>query len=310
MAKNEDGVDFEAIVNDKMGVIPEDTTPDEPAEEAPAEEAEALETGAPAEEVAADPETPVVADPPAEDATPDEVDVPVENATPANLSVEDIKKVLDERDAQVKFDADHYKELTATVTTDLYPNGFDIALKDEQGHVIANVEDYKQYIDPTATTEEAERIIMNEQSRLNKEVQQARDFIAEKAELTQNMENSAIKVFDKYKDYFVKNPDMLEKIRMNYRKTLKLMNNTIVEAPLDLEEFYDFSMKPYIDNLAARPVAKPVTPAPAAPIQSPKETVSDERLDLVGAATTGEGLEVEGKPNWEKITKDKMRGRM
>lgn len=328
MAQNEDGFDFEAMVNDKLGVIQDDTstattddsatnsTDDSTSGVATDDTSTANATGddntgdaaTVTDATTTDDATTTTTD----DATTDDAATTTEDdTTPSNLSVDDIKKVLDERDAQAAFDVQRYKEITTEVTSDLYPNGFDIALKDEQGHVIANVEDYKQYIDPNATTEDAQRIIMNEQSRLNKEVQQAREFIAEKAELKNTMENEAVKVFTKYKDYFLKNPEIQVKIANNYRKTLKLLNNTIVEAPLGLEDFYDFAMKPYIDSLPATPAATATatTTAPVTTVQQPKETISDDRLDLVGSATGEDGLVVDGKPNWKKIVDNKLKGK-
>ncbi len=227
---------------------------------------------------------------------------------PSNVTVDDIKKVLDERDQQVKFDAQRFTDISKEVEKELYPNGYDTTLKDEQGHIIATAADYKQYIDPNTSTEDAERIIMNEQARLNKEVQQAKDFVLEKAELKHTMENDAVKVFNKYKDYFLKNPDIQPKIAENYRKTLTVQGTTIMNAPMGLEDFYDFAMKPYVDNLPATPAAPAAPVAPVVP--KPKQQVKDERLDLEGAPSgQDDGLtKSDGSPNWDKITKDKMKG--
>lgn len=331
MAKNEDGIDFESIVNDKLSGIdfaPADdfVTPpvDDKVANQPIDNTTTQKTD---EEIAS--EKKIADDAEAELAKnekPEETEVrhtkeieaaeaaknPAEGATtettPTNLSVDDIKKVLDERDAQAVFEKKRYQEINTEVSSDLYPNGFETTLKDEKGNVIATAEDYKTYIDPNATLEDAQRIIMNEQARLNKEIQQAKDFIAEKAELKNTMENEAVIVFKKYKDYFLKNPDMQVKIANNYRKTLKLLNNTIVEAPLGLEEFYDFAMKPYVDSLANQPAATTTT-APVVTDLKPKEKVSDERLDLLGTPTGDDGIVVDGKPNWKKIVENKMRGK-
>lgn len=334
MAVNEDGIDFESIVNDKLSgidimagddspVVPPDAPASTPPVEAPTDtQPQKTEDEIISEKIAADEaETEL-----AKNETPEETEArhakAVEEteaakkaadeaaalvAAPTNISVDDFKKVLDERDAQVAFDKKRYQEINTEVTSDLYPNGFDTTLKDEKGNVILTAEDYKTYIDPNATIEDAQRIIMNEQSRLNKEVQQAKDFVAEKAELKNTMENEAVIVFKKYKDYFLKNPDMQVKIANSYRKTLKLLNNTIIEAPLGLEEFYDFAMQPYIDNLQKTTTTTTVAPVETPP--EPKEKISDERLDLVGTPTDDNGLVVDGKPNWKKIVSDKLKGK-
>lgn len=325
MAVNEDGIDFEAIVSDKLNGVDfavADDTVDAPVVDDVATVAKNVDIiqktddeKAVEQQIAADAEAELV-----KAETPEQTearhtkeiedvatDVPVVDDIPTNLSVEDIKKVLDERDAQLAFDKKRYQDINTEITSDLYPNGFDTTLKDEKGNVIATAEDYKTYIDPNATIEDAQRIIMNEQARLSKEVQQAKDFVAEKAELKNTMENEAVIVFKKYKDYFLKNPDMQVVIASKYRKTLKLLNNTIIEAPLGLEDFYDFAMKPYIDKLP-KPTPTPVT-APVIAAPKPKEKVNDERLDLLGAPTNDDGLVAEGKPNWKKIVDNKMRGK-
>jgi len=345
-------IDWDALVNDKMGNTPDDNAPsnnDGGADTTVDDDKKGVVADAPS--AAADSvDTPAADDKPApvddktdeekaeearvaakekeaelaKDETPEETTArhnqeaidkkaeedaaaaAAEDETPSNLSVDDIKKVLDERDQQVKFDAKRFEDISLDVAKDLYPNGFDTTLKDESGHVIANAADYKQYIDPNATTEEAERVIMSEQSRLNREIQQAKDFILDKAELKHNMENDAVKVFTKYKDYFLKNPDMQQKIAANYRKTLTVQGETIMNAPMGLEEFYDFAMKPYIDN---QPAASVVT-APVAPVVAkPKEQVNNERLDLLGAPSGQDDAmtKSDGSPNWGKIVKDKMK---
>ncbi|HWT40067.1 MAG TPA: hypothetical protein VN081_02245 [Dongiaceae bacterium] len=231
-------------------------------------------------------------------------------AEPKPLTADDLNKALDARDQQVKFDAERYKTIESEVAKDLYPNGFDTTLKDEAGHVIANAADYKQYIDPNATTEEAERVIMNEQARLNGEIQQAKNFIAEKAELKHSMENDAVRVFNKYKDFFLKYPDVQPKIAASYYKTLKIQGTTIMDAPQSLEDFYDFAMEPYLKNLPQTAPAAPATPAPATPPAAPKSKVNDESLDLMGAPSGQDDgmVKSDGSPNWEQITKAKMKG--
>lgn len=232
------------------------------------------------------------------------------------LSAEDIKKILDERDNQAVIDKQRYKEISADITSDLYPNGFETNLKDEKGNIIATAEDYQKYIDPEASLESAQRIIMTEQARLNREVQEAKDFISEKAELQNTMEREAVRVMVKYKDYFDKNPDIQPRIAEKYHKTLKVMGKTIVEAPIGLEDFYDFAMKPYLDKLSADTNKGSTDTSgddkskdePAG--DNPDEKVSDERLDLVGTPSedSSNSLIVDGKPNWDKIVKDKMKG--
>lgn len=325
MAVNEDGIDFEAIVNDKLNgidlgatedpiidpVVDDATTTtvqktdDELAVEkkiADDAEAELVKTEKPEETEAR--HTKATEDAEAAKKAAEEATA-LEN-TPTNLSVDDFKRILDERDAQATFDKKRYQDINTEITSDLYPNGFDTTLKDEKGNVIATAEDYKTYIDPNATVEDAQRVIMNEQARLNKEVQQAKDFVTKAADLKNTMENEAVIVFKKYKDYFLKNPDMQVTIANKYRATLKLLNKTVVEAPLGLEDFYDFAMKPYIDNL---PKSTPTTVAPVVAVPKPKEVVSDERLDMLGSPTDDNGLVVDGKPNWKKIVSDKMRSK-
>lgn len=335
MAENKDDIDFGAIVNNKLEVDNFATTDDTPAtppddavttppDESATPPQKTDEEIAAEKKVADEAEAELVKNEKPEDTEARHAkeiedaeaakkvadEAAALEATPTNLSVDDIKKVLDDRDTQATFDKKRYQEINTEVASDLYPDGFDTTLKDEKGNVIATAEDYKTYIDPNATVEDAQRIIMNEQARLSKEVQQAKDFITEKAELKNTMENEAVKVFFKYKDYFLKNPDMQVKIADNYRKTLKLIKDTVVEAPLGLEEFYDFAMKPYIDSLEKQPTPAPTTPtAPVDTAQKPKEKISDERLDLMGSPTDDNGLVVDGKPNWKKIVSDKLKGK-
>ena len=243
---------------------PEATPEPEAEEEAPEETPEETPEEAPEaeEEVKEEPEAP---------------EVPEEKPS---LSSEDIKKALREVEAEKASYTDEVKSTTKEVLESFYPEGIDRQLRDKDGDPIKSIEDVMERIDPRTgenfTEERAASWLLEEQQKLNKQVEELEASAERVAEVNINLKKDAERVVEKYADVLKNNPKVAEKARALYENTLRKDPKTgiTLEAPLDLIEFYDTFLEPYI-------LAAENTPAPEPVVEPEKPKANpNDRADL------------------------------
>lgn len=250
-------------------------TPETPEEETP--EGETPETP---------PESPV--DNPTE--TPEE-------QPSAPLTRDDVLSAISDMRNSERTSAKALDDLTDDILKQYYPDGLSNVLVDQQsGKELRSPQDVVDASGGSMTIEEATQWLMNEQYKLDQDINRIKDDARNLAETNANFTEGITRVLDKYKDVFAKFPDQQQKIYKMYMNQVKMddKKDLVLSAP-DIEEFYDFAMEPYVlayGNMQAnQPTSQTTTEAPKIPDSKP--SVND-RLDESG---DGGGGKHEADPN-------------
>lgn len=273
-----------------------DTPPEPPKEpEAPAEEPPKEPEAPPP----AEPETP--AEPPAEEKPTEPEEPKVEESKP--LTAEDVRSIISDLRTQERTATKTVDEMETTVLNAYYPNGLSNVLVDEKsGREIRTPQDVVELSGDTMTIEEASQWLINEQYKLDQQINTIKSSARELAEVNANFRDGATRILENpvYKQIFEKYPTLQNKIYKNYMKTVRMDNEKelVLSAP-DIEEYYADVMEPYVMAFNYKPQAPPQTPpaTPGVPV-SPKipesrQTAAD-RMDVSG---DGGGGDTEVDPN-------------
>lgn len=228
-----DGVNSEDTDSDNTD-IPDGNTDDAPKEDPQAEEEEDGKT----QEREA----------PEEDTSPEED--PTKRA---------IKEALQEIETDRSSRLNQVEAVKKEAMEKLYPNGVDRQLRDSDGDPITGIDDLTKLINPKTndyfTEEEAGRWLLENQQRLNREVEQVERYVEKVAEVNVNLTEGAKRVHDKYAD-ILKDEPTRRRILGAYERTLVRdpETNVVINAPVDIEEFFDIALESR--------VAPPPEPAP------------------------------------------------
>lgn len=216
---------------------------------------------------------------------------------PAPLTKEDIQAAFREARETERNSTRELDELTDDVLKKYYPDGLSNVLIDEKsGKELRSPQDVVDASGGSMTIEEATQWLMNEQYKLDQDINRIKDDARNLAETNANFTDGIQRVLGKYKDVFAKFPDQQQKVYKAYMKQVKMddKKDLVLSAP-DIEEFYDFAMEPYMlayGNLQAnQPASQPTAEAPNIPDSKP--SVND-RLDESG---DGGGGKYEADPN-------------
>lgn len=217
--------------------------------------------------------------------------------TPAPLTRDDIFSAISDMRNSERTSAKALDDLTDDILKQYYPDGLSNVLVDQQsGKELRSPQDVVDASGGSMTIEEATQWLMNEQYKLDQDINRIKDDARNLAETNANFTDGIQRVLDKYKDVFAKFPDQQQKIYKQYMKQVKMddKKDLVLSAP-DIEEFYDFAMEPYMlayGNLQAnQPPPEPTNEPPKIPDSKP--SVND-RLDESG---DGGGGKYEADPN-------------
>jgi hypothetical protein len=240
-----------------------------------------------------------------EDGEPDaeepSANTPVEEP---KLTKEDIKAVLKEVEQEKYSFVDDIKQTKKEVLETFYPQGIDRQLRDKDGDPIKSIEDVMDRINPRTgenfTEEEAGRWLLQEQQALNKQIEELEASAERVAEVNVNLKRDVQRVVDKYGDILTANPTLADKAKALYERTLRKDAKTgiTLETPVELLEFYDTFLEPYINGLPQQP---PVVEEPPADPPKPKRN-PDDRADLP-ITNNNDNLSKEDK-EWQDIAKE------
>lgn len=220
------------------------------------------------EEVAKPPETPET--PPA----PEE---------PKPLTKDDVKEVVTDL---LSGERNSGKELETTAKEVLdayYPDGLSNVLVDEKsGKELRTPADVVEASGDEMSTEEAAQWLMNEQFRLDNQVNQIKNDAKAIAETTVNFRRDSITAIQKYEPLFKQWPVLQQKTFDKLMKQVKVdkEKGVVLSAP-DVMEFYDDALEPY--QLAFEHDTKTAATSPTPPPggEPPKPTAED-RMDEGG----------------------------
>lgn len=228
-------------------------------------------------------------------------DTPIEEK-PA-LNRDDIKAALKEVEQEKTSYADEIQTTTKDVLDTFYPQGIDRQLRDKDGDPIKSIEDVMDRVNPRTgenfTEEEAGRWLLQEQQALNKQIEELETSAQRVAEVNVNLKNDANRVVDKYGDILTKYPSLADKAKALYERTLRRDAKTGVtlEAPIDLLDFYDTFLEPYVTGVVQSPPPPPPAEEPPKPPKDP-----NDRADL--PTTNGNDNLSKEDREWAEIAKE------
>lgn len=124
-------------------------------------------------------------------------------------------------------------------------------LQDKDGNPIKSIEDVMQYINPvtqeTFTQEDATAWLSAQQQELNKSLDATDKEIEQIADLNLDLRDQMDSINDRYGELFKADPMLRNKIADKFEKTLKFKGEVIVDSPLNMEEFFDDMLAPYVE---------------------------------------------------------------
>lgn len=218
-----------------------------------------------------------------------------EPVAPAPLSKDDVASIFANVRAEERASGKEVENTTAEVLDAYYPDGLSNVLVDQtSGKELKTPQDVVDASGGTMSTDDAAQWLMNEQFKLDKNLEQIKSDARGIAETTINFKRDSIAAVRKYEPLFKEYPKLQEKVFNLMMKQVKTddKKGVILSAP-DVTELYDDYLEPYqlayehakkepATNPPAAAGDKPADPAkPAAPGQADR---MDEAAD--GGATT------------------------
>jgi hypothetical protein len=280
---------FEGFGEDEAPVTPPVTPPADPPADPPKEDAKPpVEEPKKDEEPAKTPEkTPPAADdekkkeeepkPPETPETP-----PASTETPTPLTKDDVTAIISNLRNEERSSGKVLEDTTKQVLEAYYPEGLSNVLVDEKsGKELRTPQDVIDASGGEMSTEQATQWLMNEQFKLDKQVEGIKTQAKEIAETTVNFRRDAVAAVQKYEPLFKAYPNLQSKVYEKLMKQVKFdeKKGVILSAP-DVLEHYDDYLEPYqqaFEYANNKPATNP-TPDPNEP---PKPTAED-RMDISG----------------------------
>lgn len=310
-ANNDDGFEeaFKGFGEDPAPVTPPKEEPGTPPvkpeakdpskEPAPKEELIPEPAKEPKKDEQADPEKPEVPEkkedtPPADDATkkkeepepssPPESKDPEEPEKP--LTKEDVTSIIQNVRTEERTSFKEVEATTQEVLDAYYPDGLSNVLTDTNGRELKTPADVVEATGGKMSTEEATQWLMNEQFKLDKDVEKIREDARKIAETTINFKRDAITAVKKYEPLFKEYPYLQQKVFDKLVKQVKAdeEKNVILSAP-DVMEHYDDYLEPYMMAFEHSKKTSATNPTPDNTPPPPKPKTED-RLDETGDGGT------------------------
>ncbi len=279
---------FDGFGEDEQPVKPDVVVPkEEPKEDEPTNGAE----DKPTPETSKKPETPeeIPSTPtdekkevgePKPPETP-EAPSPPEPAQP--LTKDDVTAIISNLRSEERNSGREVETTTQEVLEAYYPEGLSNTLIDEKsGKELKTPADVVAASGDSMTIEDAAQWLMNEQYKLDQQVNNIKNQAKEIAETTVNFKRDAVAAVQKYEPLFKAYPYLQQKVYDKLMKQVKVDKdkNVVLSAP-DVLEHYDDYLEPYqqafefANNKPATNPTAPTTPEP------PKPTAED-RMDVAG----------------------------
>lgn len=138
------------------------------------------------------------------------------------------------------------------VVKDLYPEDIPNPLVDSDGDPIKSVSDMLNLVNPRTgeafTYDEARAWIDEKTSQYQSAVQERLDEANRIVENNTSLTQGVAKVQQVYGKLLKSMPEVADKLVQTYEKTLEFTpNGNVKKAPVDILEFYNVAMQPYVD---------------------------------------------------------------
>lgn len=219
---------------------------------------------------------------PVDPAKPTEPEKPVEPAP--QLTKEDIAEVINDIRTQERYSGQELETTVKEVMDAYYPDGLSNVLVDETTKKeLRTPQDVVDASGGEMTIDQAASWLMNEQFKLDKQVETIKNQAKEIAETTVKFKNDSVAVIKKYEPLFKWQPSLQKKVYDRLMSQIKVDKDkgVILSAP-DVMDHYDFYLEPYQQAFefsqgkpATNPVETPPAPAPAKP-------TAEDRMDISG----------------------------
>lgn len=222
--------------------------------------------------------------PPAQDpATPPET--PPAPEEPKPITLDDIKAVINDVRTEERTSSQALEAQTKDVLDAYYPDGLSNVLTDSTGRELRTPQDVVEASNGTMSTEEAAQWLMNEQFKLDKDIEKIKSDATRIAETTLNFKRDAEAALQKYEPLFQAYPHLQQKVFKKLMQQTKAdaEKGVILSAP-DVMDHYDFYLEPYqlaFEHAKGQPATNP-TPPPAPATPPPATPTADDRLDEGG----------------------------
>lgn len=217
--------------------------------------------------------------------TPETPPAPVE--APQPLTKDDVKSVVSDLLNTERSSSKELETTTKEVLDAYYPEGLSNVLTDEKsGKELRTPADVVAASGDTMTIEEAAQWLMNEQYKLDTQVNKIKDDARVIAETTVNFKRDAINAVQKYEPLFKAYPQLQQKVYDKLMKQVRVdkEKGVILSAP-DVMEYYDDYLEPYQQAFEFGKGKPATNPTPPATPEPPKPSAED-RMDESGDGGT------------------------
>ena len=277
---------------------------EEPKKDDPANPADPNKENEEPETPPANPEKPAEENP----AAPKASETPPVEEAPKPLTEEGVLRILQQARTQETNSAKELQHTYQDVMEAYYPDGLSNVLVDQStGKELRTPQDVVDASGGEMTMEQATQWLMNEQYKLDQNIQGIKNQAAQIAETTVNFRRDAIAALQKYEPLFKAYPQLQSKVYSRMMKQVKIdeQKGVVLQAP-DVMELYDTYLEPYqqaYEYATQQPATAPVTPAAPAPATPGQDDRLDEGAD--GGANT-----VVDDPNdfAQQVTKELAKG--
>ena len=215
---------------------------------------------------------------------PKEPEAPVEPPEePKPITKDDLRSIITELRSEERSSGKELEDTTKEVLEAYYPKGLSNVLVDEaSGKELRTPQDVVDASGGSMTTEEAAQWLMNEQFKLDKQIDEIKQNAKQIAETTVKFKQDSNIVLEKYAPLFKQYPAVQEKVFNQYIKLVQKdeEKGVILSAP-DMQEFYDLVLEPYRMAYEYSQKTPATNPTPEQKPEPPKPT-ADDRMDESG----------------------------
>lgn len=233
---------------------------------------------------------------------------PAATEEPKPLTRDDVTSIISNIRAEEQDAGKELDNTTKEVLDAYYPDGLSNVLVDERsGRELKTPQDVVEASNGEMDIEQATQWLMNEQYKLDSEVNKIKDDARRVAETTINFKRDSIRALQKYEPLFKWQPSLQQKVWDKVKAQVKAdeQRGVILSAP-DVMSEYDFYLEPYqraFEYASGQPGTNPTPPAGGT---APVTPGAEDRLDEQG---DGGQSEVDDPNDFaQQVTKELAKG--
>lgn len=222
------------------------------------------------------------------------------------LTKDDVESVVSNLLNSERTSTKELETTTKEVMDAYYPDGLSNVLTTPDGKELKTPQDVVDASDGKMTTEAAAQWLMNEQYKLDVQIDKIKNDAKQVAETTVNFRRDSMTVLQKYEPLFKAYPTIQKKVFDKLMEQVKVDKDrgVILSAP-DVMGHYDFYLEPY-QKAFEYSTNKPATAPTPPPGGEPPKPSAEDRMDEGGDA----GSTAPNDPNdfAQQVTKELAKG--